>query len=109
MKTFFLFLGDRPPFNLQFWDMFARLTAMFGILNKCDFTEPLTLLREVIFDEVNVMKTFYDRLWTCNLGIYSLDWQLCSEFTAEFFTNVTLRNLCPCFVEPTLRITGLYS
>ena len=57
--------------------------------------EPLTLLRDVLFDKVNVMKTFVseiDRLSTCNLGIYSQDWQICSEFTADFFTNVTLGN-----------------
>ena len=53
--------------------------------------------RNVLFDKVNVMKTFFsfseiDRLSTCNLGLYSQDWQLCSDFITEFFTNVALRN-----------------
>ena len=54
-------------------DIFARLTAMFrihcGILYVYSFTEPLTLLRDVTFDKVNVMKTFFfletDRLPIC--------------------------------------------
>ena len=33
-----------------------------------------------------------DHLSTCNFVTYSQDWQLCSEFTAEFFTNAALRN-----------------
>ena len=64
-----------------------------------NITEPSFKLilntRNVLFDEVNVMKTFFleiDRLSTCYLGIYSQDWQLCSEFAAKFFTNVALRN-----------------
>ena len=64
-----------------------------------------------MFDKVNVMKIFFseiDLLSTCNRGVYSQDGQLCLEFTAEFFTNLALRNLEPCFVEPTLKITGLY-
>ena len=51
--------------------------------------------RNVLFVKVNVKKTFFleiGRLLTCNLGIYSQDWQLCSEFMAEFLTNVALRN-----------------
>ena len=84
---------------MQSWDIFARLAAVFGIhfeiLYECSFTEPLNLLRDVILDKVNVMKTFFlesDRLSTSNHGIYSQGWQLCSVFTAEFFTNVALRN-----------------
>ena len=53
--------------------------------------------RNVLFDKVNAMKTFFsfleiDRSSTCNLGIYLQDWQLCLEFISEFFTNVALRN-----------------
>ena len=68
---------------------------IYGILYKCSFTEPLTLLRDVIFDKVNVMKIFFlkiYRLSTCNFGIYLQDWQLCSEFTAESLGNVALGN-----------------
>ena len=56
MKTFF---RDRQAIL----NLFARLAAMFGshygILYECSFTKPLTLLRGVIFDKVNVMKTFF--------------------------------------------------
>ena len=51
-----------------------------------------------VFDKVNVMKTFLfffleiDGLSTSNLGCRKRqDWQLCSEFTAEFSTNVAFR------------------
>ena len=44
------FFGDRLPFDMQSWDMFARLAAMVGIhrgiLYEFSFTEPLTLLCE---------------------------------------------------------------
>ena len=55
-KTFF---GDRPPFDIQSWNIFIRLAAMFGIHDKCCFMETLTLLGDVIFDKVNVKKTFF--------------------------------------------------
>ena len=46
---------------MQSWDIFARLAGMlgihYGILYECNFTKPLNLLRNVIFDKVNVMKT----------------------------------------------------
>ena len=62
MKTFFYF-EDRPLFDWQSWDIFARLGAMFGIhygiFFAFSFTEPLTLLRNVIFDKLKVMKTFF--------------------------------------------------
>ena len=84
---------------MQSLDIFARLAAMFGIhyriLYKSSFTIPLTLLCNVIFGKANVIKTFFleiDCLSTCNLWIYLQDWQLCSEFTVEFFTNVALWN-----------------
>ena len=54
IKTFFLFFGDQPPFDMQSWDIFARLAARFGvhyeIFYECGITEPLTLLRDVISD-----------------------------------------------------------
>ena len=67
---------------MQSWNI-AKLAAMFGILYGCSFTEPLTLLRDVIFDKVYVIETFFweiDRLMTGNLGIY---WQLCLKFFTE--------------------------
>ena len=67
MKTFFSF-GD----------------LHYRILYKCSFTEPLTLFCDVIFDKINVMNTSFLE----NLGVYSQDWQLCSEF----FMNVALQN-----------------
>ena len=65
-----------------------------------NITKPLfkmilvTIKKNVLFDKVNAMKNlfFEDRLSTCNLGIYSQDWLLSSEFITEFFTNVALRN-----------------
>ena len=45
------FYGDRPPFDTQSWDIFTKLAAMLGIHYKYSFTEPLTLLRDVIFNK----------------------------------------------------------
>ena len=68
MSSRLFFFEDRPPFDMPSWDIFARSAAMFGshcgILYQRSLTEPLTLLRDVIFEKVNVMKTLFfgDRL-----------------------------------------------
>ena len=62
MKTFFL---NRPPYDMESWNIFERLAAIIGIyhgiLYECSFIEPLTLLRDVVFDKVNVMEPFFLR------------------------------------------------
>ena len=64
MKTFFF--GNRLPFNMQSWDKFARLAAMFGIhcriFYECSFTELLTLLRGTHFENYWCRAAFFNIL-----------------------------------------------
>ena len=58
---------------MQPWDIFARLAGMleihYGILYECNFMKPLNLLRDVIFDKVNVMKTLF---WEINWAPFDM-------------------------------------